>query len=109
VAVASGKLLVSIITFLLYASVSGKLFGYGVLPQLKDAIPIIITNIFVGGVVYAVSFINLSPLMYILFSGLLAVTVYIVMSRLLKIQEFFEIQLLIKKFLGKKLKVKQNF
>ena len=65
-----------------------KLLNYGYLEQVKDILPAILLAVIMGVIVYCVSFIGLNSALTLLIQILLGVFVYIMGSKLLKLESY---------------------
>ena len=65
-----------------------KLMNYGYLEQLKDILPGILLAVFMGGCVWAVTLLHLSPIITLLIQVPLGAIIYIGLSALLKLEAF---------------------
>ena len=96
-AIVIGHVITSSISFFINAYLPGKLFGYGGLKQLKDMASVIVSTIIMAiAVFYSIYFIDNLYIKLIL-GGLVGLTAYIIMSYLLKIPEWKEIQVFLMK------------
>lgn len=65
-----------------------KLLNYGYLEQVKDILPAILLAVIMGVIVYCVSFIGLNSALTLLIQILLGMFVYIMGSKLLKLESY---------------------
>jgi O-antigen/teichoic acid export membrane protein len=92
-----GHVIVSFIAFFINAYMPGKLFSYGGLQQLRDMLPIIIATSCMALLVWiSIVFIEL-PILKIAVGSTVALSSYLVISKILKLPEFDELMELISK------------
>lgn len=81
-----------------------KLLNYGYLEQIKDIIPNILAAGLMGGAVFLVRYLGLSPWLTLLIQVPLGAAVYLLESRIFRMESYYYVFGMIKKFLriGKK-------
>lgn len=87
-ALAYSLLLTSILSQIINAFPNRKLLNYSYLSQFKDMIPQIALSTFMGVLIYCIKFFGLCDLFTLLLQIVLGVIVYIIGSKLLKIDSF---------------------
>ena len=65
-----------------------KLLNYGYLEQVKDILPAILLAVIMGVIVYCVSFIGLNSALTLLIQILLGMFVYLMGSKLFKLESY---------------------
>jgi O-antigen/teichoic acid export membrane protein len=101
-AVVIGHVATSFISFFINAYMPGKLFGYGAFKQLKDMVPIFIaTGIMALLVFFSIFFIE-SNLLKLIVGLVVALSTYLLATKMLRVKEFAEFKELISKVLTRK-------
>lgn len=89
-----------IIWWIISSSVNSRTISYGFIEQLKDVFPFLVLSIVIGvPLYYATSFINLPNLVSLLFTSFVFAFLYILISKLLKMDPFFIYSSIIKDYL----------
>lgn len=97
------SLLVSaIISTIINSFPNNKLLGYSYLEQLKDILPVIFISLIMGVAVYIVQYLNIADIYTLLIQIPLGVILYIVLSKIFKIDSFEYVLKIIKKIFIKK-------
>ena len=78
-----------------------KLLNYGYLQQLKDILPAIILSVFMGALVSLIELIGLTPLLTLIIQVPVGVVVYIVGSKIFKLESYYFLLNIIKSFANK--------
>lgn len=65
-----------------------KLLNYSYFEQIKDLMPIVFITIVMGSIVYCFSFLNLKPIILLLIQIPTGVLIYVILSKIFKIQSF---------------------
>lgn len=99
---AYGVLASSVLSQIINALPNRTLLNYKYSEQIKDMLPQIVLSLFMGGVIYCISFLNLSNLALLMIQILLGILLYIGLSALLKLESFMYIWDTAKKFLCNK-------
>ena len=97
-AIVIGQMFVSFFAFLMNSYLSGRLFGYGSIAQLKDMMPVFVASIIAAFVVWFFCIMIESMLLKLILGIIIGGTVYLLASYFLKINELKEIQLLARNF-----------
>lgn len=79
-----------------------KLLDYGYIDQLKDIIPSIVVALIMGGIVYCVEFLKLNYVFTLMIQIPLGVMIYILLSKLFKLESFEYLLSIVKSFKNKK-------
>lgn len=87
-AMAYSLLFTSVASQIINSFPNKKLLNYGYLEQLKDILPGILLAVFMGGCVWTVTLLNLSPIITLLIQVPLGGIIYIGLSALLKLESF---------------------
>jgi O-antigen/teichoic acid export membrane protein len=93
-----GHVVTSGISFFINAYLPGKLFGYGVIAQIKDMLPVFVATIFMTGLVYAVSYYLDNLFLKFLIGSTVAIISYLTACYILKIEEIKELKIIFKFF-----------
>lgn len=99
---AYGLLLSTIISTIINSSPNKKLLGYSYFEQIKDIIPSIFVSIIMGAIVYVVQYINVAEIFILLIQIPLGIVLYILLSKIFKIDSFEYVLSILKKFIKKK-------
>lgn len=99
---AFSTLITSILSQIINSFPNRKLLEYRYIDQLKDILPSILLAVFMGVVVYLISFIGLKDVYTLLIQILLGATIYIGGAYLLKMESFFYILKMLKTMFKKK-------
>lgn len=78
-----------------------KLLNYGYLQQLKDILPAIILAVFMGALVSLIELIGLTPLLTLIIQVPIGVVVYIIGSKIFKLESYYFLLDIIKSFANK--------
>ena len=87
-AMAYSLLLISVLSQIINSWPNRKLLNYSYLQQLKDILPSIIISCIMGGIVYLVNFLELSAIITLIIQIILGAIIYIMLSKLFKIDSF---------------------
>lgn len=99
--IALSGLIANILSAIINAFPNKKLFGYGYLEQIKDILPALLLSLFMGGIVYCISFIPLPDIVILLLQIVVGIAVYVIASIVLRIESFYFIINTIKSFFRK--------
>ena len=102
-AMAYSLLIASVLSQMINAWPNKKLLGYGYLEQLKDILPSVLLASFMAGIVYCINFINISIILKLIIQVIVGAFVFILGSKILKIDSFEFILSFIKEFKNKKM------
>ncbi|GIQ58083.1 lipopolysaccharide biosynthesis protein [Flavobacterium collinsii] len=86
-AIIIGHVVTSAIAFIINAYLPGKLYGYGVINQLKDMLPVFAATVGMAILVFAITSFVDNLLLQLFFGVVLGVTIYLLISYLLKLEE----------------------
>lgn len=103
-AMAYSLLFTSVASQIINSFPNKKLLNYGYLEQLKDILPGILLAVFMGGCVWTVTLLNLSPIITLLIQVPLGGIIYIGLSALLKLESFTYCLGIVKPMINKVLK-----
>ena len=101
-AMAYSLLVTSVISQLINSGPNRKLIDYSYVEQLKDMFPQICISLVMGAVVYFIPYIGLNNLVTLIIQVIVGAAVYIVLSKLFKIESFEYIWGTIKEFMKKR-------
>ena len=101
-AMAYSLLVSSFLSQLINSWPNQKLLGYGYLEQLKDIIPGILLAIVMGICVYPIQWIGLPDIVILCLQVLLGATIYILGSKILKLESFEYLWSIVKNILHRK-------
>ena len=101
-AMALGMILSSIIGQIINSWPNKKLLGYKYLDQLKDMMPQIILSCVMGAIVYAITFLPIANWGKLIIQIPLGIAIYVLGSKILKIDSFQYVIDIAKKLLGRK-------
>lgn len=101
-AMALGSFVSCIICLFINSYPTGKLIGYGLLPQLKDCAPVFLLNLVMGAAVLSINLLNLSYLVTLLIQVPLGVLIYVAGSALFRFESYTYVLETAKEFLAKK-------
>ncbi len=101
-AMAYSLLVTSVLSQIINSWPNKKLMNYRYLEQLKDMAPQISLSLFMGAIVFCIQFLKLSSLFTLLIQVPLGMIIYIVGSKLFRIDSFEYLVEIAKKFLHKK-------
>jgi O-antigen/teichoic acid export membrane protein len=93
-AIVIGNVITSCISFFINAYMPGKMFGYGAFSQLRDMIPIFIATGIMALVIFIATTLLENLLLKLVIGILLAIIVYYLVCRILRVKEIDEIKLL---------------
>lgn len=100
-----GQVVISIFIVLLNLHRSGKLISTSLYDQLKKILPIYFLSAFIGVVIYLLPNFD-SDFLTLLFSAIVYLCVYLYASKLMKLEGYFELMLILKSLKIKILKIK---
>lgn len=106
-AMAYSLLVSSVLSQIINSWPNKKLLNYSYLSQLKDILPSIILACFMGGIVYLINFIGLSPLVTLIIQIIVGAGIYIGLAKLFKYESFGYIVDYFKKLFNKVFKKKE--
>lgn len=86
--IALGLLVSGILNLLVNAIACKIVIGYGPLKQLKDTCFILIINLIMASIVYLISFIPIRPLFVLVIQVIVGFFIYVVLSKIFKIDSF---------------------
>lgn len=90
-----GQVICSVFYYAINTIMPGRIYGYHFFRQLKDLLPYIVSSgIMYVSVIYSLPFLS-SVWSQLFVGGVIGITVYLLVCRLLKVQEFQEITLFI--------------
>ncbi len=101
-AIAYSLLFTSIASQIINSWPNRKLLNYGYLQQLKDILPGIALAVAMGCCVYPLQFLPLSNLWIVVIQIICGVVIYIVLSRIFKMESFFYLLDMLKSMIHKK-------
>lgn len=84
--IAVGGLVAGIISTFINSYPNRKLLNYSYKEQIKDILPSLILSIVMGGIVYSILFINMSPYLTLIIQILLGAVVYIGLAKLFRLE-----------------------
>ncbi len=87
-AIAFGNALFGIISMIINILPNKKLIGYSAFEQVKDLIPSLLLSLFMGGVIYLISYLQLNSLITLLLQIFCGCAIYILGSIVFKIESF---------------------
>lgn len=100
-AVAWGVVVGVLIAEIICAWPSKKLFHYSVFQQFADMMPNLLLSAFMGGCVWTITLLNLSPIVTLLIQIPVGVIIYLIGSVVLKLESFYYVLKQIRPVLGK--------
>jgi teichuronic acid exporter len=86
-AIIIGHVVTSALSFIINAYLPGKFYGYGAIKQLKDMVPFFIAAFGMAILVFAITCFVDNLLLQLFFGVVLGVTIYLLISYLLKLEE----------------------
>lgn len=95
-AVVIGHIITSIIGYVINTYPNGKIFNYGLFKQIYDLRKIILASIVMFLIVFLLNFLYDKLIIVLFVNSIVGITVYLIMCKLLKIEEISEIKLLLK-------------
>ena len=98
IAIALSGLIYSVIAAMFNSAPNKKLLGYSYMEQIKDILPSFMIALLMGAVVYPISLISMPTIVILFAQVLIGVSVYMVLSVLLKLESFYYILNTIKQF-----------
>lgn len=101
-AMAFSLLVVSVISQIINSWPNRRLLDYGYRNQLMDMMPQICLSLFMGGIVFTVSFLHLSDVIMLVIQVPLGVFIYVVLSKLFHIDSFDYVLGIVKGLIKKK-------
>jgi len=107
-AMAYSMLLTSLINQLINSWPNKKLLSYGYKEQIKDILPAVLLALFMGCCIYPIQLLNLPNILTLLLQIPSGVIIYVVGSKLLKIDSFGYLWEIVKSFIQKKRGVKKS-
>lgn len=93
--IAITSLIVTLIEFIILSLYVKRHFNYNYVDQLKDFVPTIILSVFMGICVFFIGYINISSIMILFLQVDLGVIIFIVGSKLLRLEGFNYIKVII--------------
>lgn len=117
IVIALSSILAEIVCVIVNAWPNKKIIGYGLSEQLSDMIPAVLLSICMGAVMFAIGIIPLEfliPNMFwlsvvrLIVQMAIGIIVYILLSKLFKVESFVYIKATAKEFLAKRKKKKAN-
>ena len=100
--------ILAVVSFFINGYPSTKFIKYNYIEQILDIFPIIIASSIMGGLVYLISYIEISNVLILAFQIILGIIIYLIISILFKIDSYNYILDLIKTFFKKKREEKNN-
>ena len=91
-AIVTGQLLASLISFILNATFSGRLYGYGFLKQLKDLVPFFVGSIVLALVGFLINLASINIWLSSILTLIVGVTSYFIVLRIYKVSEIYKIK-----------------
>ncbi len=102
IAIALSLLFTCIINQIITTWTNRKLINYNYLEQIKDILPNIGLSITMGGIVFCITFLHLSDIYTLIIQMPLGIIVYIITSKILKIDSYEYTKKILKQLLPKK-------
>lgn len=90
-AIVIGHVVTSALFFAVNAYLPGKLFGYGILKQIKDMLPFLAATIGMSIVVFITSWLTENLILQMFLGGISGVVTYLVICRLFRLEELKEV------------------
>ncbi|WP_281234677.1 lipopolysaccharide biosynthesis protein [Flavobacterium gelatinilyticum] len=90
-AIVIGHVVTSALFFAVNAYLPGKLFGYGILKQIKDMLPFLAATIGMSIVVFITSWLTENLILQLFLGGISGVITYLVICRLFRLEELKEV------------------
>lgn len=87
--IAIGVVISGVISSVLNIKQNEKLLGYTLKAQVKDILPSLIISTLMGIIVSCLSLFNLNPLVMLIFQIISGIVIYILLSWMFKLEEFF--------------------
>lgn len=100
--IAASNIVYSLFVLAVNAKPGKKLIGYGYLEQLKDLLPALGASALMGAITYCVQFLRLGNALTLILQVAVGVASYLLISRLFRMESFFYVKGLIKKFLKRR-------
>lgn len=101
-AMAYGMLVAGLLSQVINSWPNRKLLGYSYMEQIKDIVPYVILSLIMGGCVYAVAWIPINYLSMILLQVLTGIIIYILLSKIFKIDSYQYIKEIVLKFVKRR-------
>lgn len=90
-AIIIGHVITSALSFIINAYLPGKFYGYGIINQLKDMLPVFAATIGMAISVFAICYFIDNLVFQLFFGGILGLTTYLFLCWLLKLEELKEV------------------
>ena len=87
-----GSVFNSFIAYFLNSNYSGKLINYSTKEQIKDILPSFIVSLFVAGIMWSISFLDISAFLMLPLQILMGITSAILIYNSLQLNEYLEIK-----------------
>ncbi len=87
-----GSVVIGLISYFLNSYYSGQSINYGSFKQLKDVSPSFLVALLMAIPVYVLSFVNITEYVILPLQILLGVVLVVLLSRVFKVEEYFEIK-----------------
>ena len=97
-AIAASLLVYNVIAQILNSSPNWKLLGYTYFEQLKDIFTYIILSCLMAGIIYPISFLGLADIFTLILQIVVGAIVYLVFSKIFKVEAFYYILNTVKNF-----------
>lgn len=101
---ALGAICGSIISQIINSWPNKKLLGYSYFEQLKDILPPLLLSLFMGAIVYCISFFDMANWLLLLIQIPLGIFIYVCGAWILKFESFYYCITMVKEFFKKRLK-----
>ncbi|NGT36135.1 polysaccharide biosynthesis C-terminal domain-containing protein, partial [Clostridium perfringens] len=98
-AIAIGTLISGVISTFINSYPNLKLLNYSYLEQIRDIIPSLIVSILMGIITYSIKFLNLSNLVTLMVQIIIGIIVYIILSKLFKLESYIYLKNTVKEIL----------
>lgn len=92
IALAFSGVFVTLLSVIINAISNKKIIDYGIIEQLKDVMPNFILTMLIGVVIYPIKWIETSALITLLFQVVLGLSLYIVISKYLGLESYYEVR-----------------
>ena len=87
-AMAVGQVIQNFLSTFINAYPNKKLMGYSYFEQWKDLMPSFVLSIMMAGIVWAMNFISITPLLLLIIQIIVGIIVYVVLAKLFKVEIF---------------------
>lgn len=104
-AMALGYLVTSLIATVINSWPNKKLINYGYFEQIKDLLPSMILSCISGTIIYFINYLPIWNFAKIMMQGVIGISIYILLSRILKLETFYYVIESIKSLI---MKTKEN-